>query len=94
LNRLKEILQYDVHVTILADRGFGNVEFYEELERLKFDYVIRFKSNVYVTDSKGEERTAQEWVGQKGRAKRLENAEVTKGVGKIVPVLFVYKKKI
>ena len=90
---LKEILGEDVHVTILADRGFGNVGFYEMLEDLGFDYVVRFKSNVYVTNSNGVEKSAKEWVGKNGRAKRLENAEVTKEFRKEVAIVICVQEK-
>ena len=43
LEYLKEILSKEVKVTILADRGFGNISFYNILEELDFDYVVRFK---------------------------------------------------
>jgi len=87
LKHLKNTVPKDVHVTILADRGFGYVELYSVLENLAFDYVIRFKGNTYVTSADGEQRTALDWLGKNGRAKRLEDAEVTKDIGKIVPVV-------
>jgi hypothetical protein len=90
---LKEILGENIHVTILADRGFGNLEFYEVLEKLEFDYVVRFKSNVYVTNRNGDTKTAKEWVGLNGKAKRLDNAEVTKGIGKNVAVVICVQDK-
>lgn len=93
LSHLKDILANDVHVTILADRGFGYVWFYELLEKLEFDYVVRFKSNITVTSDNGEERTAKEWLGINGRAKRLDNAEVTKETGKIIPVIICVQEK-
>ena len=93
LEHLKATLPNNVHVTILADRGFGYVEFYNELEKLEFDYVVRFKGNIHVTSSDGEERTAQEWVGKNGRAKRLDEAEITKEFGKIVPVVICVQDK-
>ncbi len=87
LQHLKDTLPQDVHVTVLADRGFGYVEFYDFLESLSFDYVIRFKANIYVTNSEGETRLAKEWIGVNGRAKRLLNAEITKEFGKNIPVV-------
>jgi len=93
LSHLKETLPDGVHVTVLADRGFGYVDFYKELEKLGFDYVVRFKSNIYVTSSDGEERTAKEWVGKNGRAKRLEDAEITREFGKDIPVVICVQEK-
>jgi len=93
LAHLKKALPKGVHVTVLADRGFGYVVFYEELAKLEFDYVVRFKSNIFVTSRDGERRTAKEWVGKNGRAKRLENAEITKEFEKEIPVVICVQKK-
>lgn len=93
LSHLKDTLPVGVHVTVLADRGFGYVEFYAELEKLEFDYVVRFKSNIYVTSNDGEERTAKEWLGKNGRAKRLEDAGITREFGKYIPVVICVQKK-
>ena len=76
--RLREVMPDGVRVLILADRGFGDQKLYHLLEHaLKFDYVIRFRGNIYVTDAKGERRKAQEWVGAGGRARTLRGASVT-----------------
>ncbi len=93
LQRLRGILPEDVHVTILADRGFGYVEFYEALEQLEFDYIVRFKSNIYVTDVNDEQRTAKDWIATNGRAKRLENASITKEFDKIISVIVCVQEK-
>ena len=53
---LKAILPEGVAVTILADRGFGDVKLFEFLESLGFGYVIRFRGNVHVTAADGETR--------------------------------------
>jgi len=93
LQRLKKLLPKDVAVTILADRGFGYVDFYNEIENLGFKFVIRFKDNVKVYSDNGEERTAREWVGANGRAKRLENAKVTSSKRKAMPVIVCVQDK-
>ena len=78
LVRLAEVLPADVHVCIVADRGFGDHKLYRVLtEELKFDYVIRFRGNIQVTAADGEQRTAAEWVGKGGRARVLRGAAVT-----------------
>ena len=77
LVRLAEVLPADVHVCIVADRGFGDHKLYRVLtEELKFDFVIRFRGNIRVT-ADGEARTATEWVGAGGRARVLRAATVT-----------------
>ena len=66
LTHLKAILPEGVAVTILADRGFGDVKLFEFLDSLGFGYVIRFRGNVHVTAADGETRLAADWVGKKG----------------------------
>ena len=95
LRHLKAHLPKETQVTILADRGFGYVELYKELIRLEFDFVIRFKGNVKVTDSEGVVRDAKDWVGKGGRARRLNNANVTAASKYPMPaVVCVHAKKM
>ena len=77
LARLAAVLPKGVRVTILADRGFGDHKLFEFLTELGFDYVIRFRQNIHVTDATGEIRTAGEWVGKGGRANKLAAARIT-----------------
>jgi len=78
LCRFKEVLPEGVKVTVLADRGFGDTKLYDFLRLdLGFDFVIRFRGNIKVTDIHGETRDAVDWVGVNGRAKTLRNAKVT-----------------
>jgi hypothetical protein len=78
LNCLKETLPEGVKVTIVADRGFCDTKLLALLQdTLGFDYVIRLRSNVFVTSSTGESRKAAQWVGAGGRAKTLRNASIT-----------------
>jgi hypothetical protein len=75
---LKDVLPEGVKVTVLADRGFGDTKLYDFLKsELGFDFIIRFRGNIKVTDKKGETRSAIDWVGVNGRAKTLRNAKVT-----------------
>ena len=78
LCRLREVLPDGVKATIVADRGFADCKlFYALKEELGFEYVIRMRGDVYVTNARGERRLAAEWVGAGGRARRLESASVT-----------------
>jgi hypothetical protein len=78
LVRLAEVLPAEMQVLIVADRGFGDKKLYRVLsEELKFDYVIRLRGNIQVTDAAGETRPAADWVGPSGRARVLRSAEVT-----------------
>lgn len=89
LRRLSELAPPGCHVTILADRGFGDQKLFAFLGELGFDYVIRFRGNIGVTNAAGQSKPATEWVGKAGRACKLRDARITaKGqqVGAIVCV--------
>lgn len=93
LHRLKEVLPKDVHVTVLADRGFGDTKLYDFLKTdLGFDFVIRFRGNIAVISRDGEKRNAGDWTGKGGRAKTLRYAKVT-GEQYDVPLVVCVKAK-
>jgi Transposase DDE domain len=77
LVRLAEVLPAGVRVTILADRGFGDHKLFTFLSELSFDYVIRFRGNIRVTDAQDTSRPAAAWVGPGGQARKLRSARVT-----------------
>jgi hypothetical protein len=78
LVRLAELLPAEMRVRIIADRGFASQQLYALLsDQLKFDYVIRMRGNITVTDSTGQTRPAAGWVGSGGRARLLRGARVT-----------------
>ena len=93
LVRLAEVLPAEIKVLIVADRGFGDQKLYHVLTHdLKFDYVIRFRGNILVTDGNGEARKAAEWVGQGGRARILRGARVTADCYEVGAVVCVQAK--
>ena len=92
LTRLKQVLPAGVAVTILADRGFGDVKLFEFLDRLGFGFCIRFRGNTQVTAADGQTRLAAEWVGKGGRARMLRGAEVTAARHKVGAVVCVHAK--
>lgn len=77
IRRLHEVLPQGVRVTLLADRGFGDQKLYVMLAELGFDYVIRFREIITVTDSNGESHPASEWVPTNGRSRMIRDAFVT-----------------
>lgn len=84
LRKLKDALPSGVRVTVLADRGFCDSNLYVSLkEQLGFDYIIRFRENIHVTDEQGEMKQGFEWVPANGRIRTLKNAAAT---GKKIPV--------
>jgi len=92
LSRLKECLPEGVAVTILADRGFGDVKLFAYLESLGFDYAIRFRGNIQVAAEDGETRPAADWVGAGGRARMLRDVEITAARRKVPAVVCVHAK--
>jgi hypothetical protein len=89
LSRLKALLPEGVAVTILADRGFGDVKLFEFLDNLGFRYVIRFRGNIHVRAADGETRLAADWVGKGGRARKLRDAEISAARQKVGAVVCV-----
>jgi hypothetical protein len=78
LGVLKAVLPESVkQVIILADRGFGDVDLYDHILELEFDFVIRFRGVITVTAPDGRSAPASEWVPLGGRARRILNARLT-----------------
>jgi Transposase DDE domain len=92
LRRLAELVPPGCHVTILADRGFGDQKLFAFLGELGFGYVIRFRGNIHVTDADGQTRPATEWVGKGGRARKLRDARVTAQGRQVGAVVCVHAK--
>ena len=65
-------------MTVVADRGFGNGPVLQYLfEEFGFEYVIRLRGDIYVTNAKGERRKASDRVGVNGRSRTMRAAMVT-----------------
>lgn len=78
LRRLHNVLPAGVAVTVIADRGFADSKLLSYLsEELGFGYVVRLRSQYYVTNAKGERRKVAKWVGANGRARTLRDATLT-----------------
>jgi hypothetical protein len=92
LRRLSELVPAGCRVTILADRGFGDQKLFAFLGELGFDYVIRFRGNIGVTDADGLTKPAAEWVGKSGRARKLRDARVTAKGQQVGAVVCVHAK--
>lgn len=94
LETLKEALAPGVRVTILADRGFGDQKRYEFLRQLGFDYVIRFRQDILVTDQWGDQRPAVQWLHASGRARLLPDMAVTADCYVLPAVVLVHDKRM
>lgn len=78
LQELRAALPGDVRVTVLADRGFGDVETYEHLLGIPgFDFIIRFRSNIIIVEADGRQSKAKELVPRNGRIRVLKDARLT-----------------
>ena len=76
LGQFKDALPPTVAVTVLADRGFGDVKLYKYLQELGFNFIIRFREGIQVTDASGTTKTAKEWL-QGTKARLIKGASVT-----------------
>ena len=94
LETLKAALPEGTRVTILADRGFGDQKRYEFLRQLGFDYIIRFRQDILVTDQNGTQRTAAQWLHASGRARILPQATVTTDCYLVPAVVVVHDKRM
>ena len=92
LRRLAELVPPGCRVTILADRGFGDQKLFAFLAELGFGYVIRFRGNIRVANADGQTRTAADWVGKGGRARKLRHARVTAQGRQVGAVVCVHAK--
>lgn len=93
LERFREVVPPTTKVTVLADRGFGDHKLYELLkDQLGFDFVIRFRGVIKVTDEKGETRAAEDWVPDTGRPRTIKKARVTKTQREVAAVVCVHAK--
>lgn len=90
LRQLHGCLPQKTRVTLVADRGFSDVALYHFIhEGLGFDYVIRMKGNIQMTDSKGRSDSVSAWLPAEGRAKSVKKVRVTRQgypVGQVICV--------
>jgi hypothetical protein len=87
-------LPANTRVVLLADRGFGYQELYDFLGTLGWDYVIRFRQDIYVESEQGERRKASAWVANNGRAQMLPRARVTTERTQVPAVVTVKKARM
>lgn len=92
LVRFEEALPGPIKVTLLADRGFGDQKLYALLKQLGFDFIIRFRGNIHVSDEAGETKEAREWLSPTGRPRLLRPAFVTLDRAQVGAVVCVHAK--
>ena len=76
LSQLRDCISENIYVTILADRGFCDIKLFAFLSELKFDYIIRIRSNILVEDESGEVKKAIELCAKSGKTKTIRNAKL------------------
>ena len=89
LHRLREVVPQTVLITVLADRGFGDQKLYEYLKELGFDYIIRFREAIVVTDDKDVSKPASQWVPQNFKPRILRGARVTQALYPVEAVVCI-----
>ena len=95
LERFREVVPATTKVTVLADRGFGDHKLYELLkDQLGFDFIIRFRGVIKVTDEHGETKAAKDWLPNTGRPRTLKKARVTKAQREVAAVVCVQAKNM
>jgi hypothetical protein len=94
VERLGSSLPPDVKITLLADRGFGDQKFYAFLATFGWDYVIRFRECILVTDAAGATKPAAKWLEKSGRAKMLKGVGVTDDKAAVPAVVVVHDKRM
>lgn len=78
ITMLARHLPKGVKVTLLADRGFGDIKLYAALEERKWDFVIRFRANISVHVPGQPSTTAGNLVAKNGRVRGFRDARVTR----------------
>ena len=94
LECLKASLPEGVRATIIADRGFGDRKRYEQLTGLGFDFVVRFRQDILLTEEFGDQRPASQWLHETGRARLLKNMAVTADCYVLPAVVVVHDKRM
>lgn len=94
LECLRDSLPEGVRVTVLADRGFGDQKRYEHLRGLSFDYVIRFRQDISLSDAITAPLPAIDWLPPSGRATLVKNALVTLDKFEVPAVVLVHDKRM
>jgi hypothetical protein len=94
LKQLHDALPTPIRVTVLADRGFGDKKRYAQLRKLGFDFVVRFREGIVVTNESGEQKPASDWLGPSGRARMFKDMAVTKDCYVVPAVVLVHDKRM
>jgi hypothetical protein len=94
IEQLHGLLDEDVRIVLLADRGFGDRKLYDFLRLLGWDFVIRFRGCIVVENTAGESRPVADWVPKNGHARMLRDAKVTNARVQVPAVVVVHARSM
>lgn len=94
VDKLRQVLAHDVKVTLLADRGFADTQFFASLRKLGFHYLIRIRDNFEIATDKGESQPALLWVPGNGKTKCLSQVHLTQKKFPVEQVVLTHKKEM
>jgi len=92
IERLHEAVPEDVEIIVLADRGFGDVERYAQLDDLGWYYVIRFRGAVRMSVAGEELAPSSTFVPPGGRVKLYRGVQLTGKRADVAGVTLVKQK--
>jgi hypothetical protein len=92
LYQLQRCIDPTVNVIVLADRGFGDQKLYDFLTVCGWDYVIRFRGDIIVTNANDESKPAADWISPTGRATIIRDARVTVDRTKVPAVVLQHAR--
>lgn len=94
MREVRAVLPPGTRAFIVADREFGDQDFYAFLGQLGLGYIIRFRANIFVKSFDGETRLASDWLLPTGKARSLRAAAVTGDEQLVGKVVIVRDKKM
>jgi hypothetical protein len=93
LRRLKEVVPKNIHVCIVADRGFSDPALFRVIkDELAYEYIVRFKALINITSDAGITKTANDWLGTYGHMRVLHNAAMTQDKYPVATAVCVCRK--
>ena len=93
IDHLHTIIPSQVRITLLADRGFAAADRFLHLTTLGWDYIIRFRQDILVTQG-ATTQPAGDWVPLSGRARLLRNVRITSRYQPLEAVVCVHKPRM
>lgn len=93
IDHLHAIIPPQVHITLLADRGFAAADRFLHLTTLGWDYVIRFRQDILVTKD-ARTQPAAAWLLPSGRTRMLRNVRITSRYKPLEAVVCVRKPRM